>query len=151
MPILFALSNPTKNAECTAKQAYAWTNGRCIFASGSPFDPVTINGKTYEVSQLNNMFIFPGLGYGTWLAQAEHVTDKMILEASKALASCVDDDAIARRDIIPNVNDIRSISAKIAATVILAAVDEGVSTYEKEPIEQLIRRVRESMYEPHYL
>ena len=90
-PIIFPLSNPTIKSECTAAQAYEWTNGNLVFASGSPFDPVDIgDGKKYTVSQCNNMYIFPGLGLGASLCGAKKVTDRMLyLGAKGTINGCI--------------------------------------------------------------
>jgi malate dehydrogenase (oxaloacetate-decarboxylating)(NADP+) len=83
-PIIFPLSNPTSKSECSAAQAYKWTDGNLIFASGSPFDPVEMgDGRTYTVSQCNNMYIFPGLGLGASICGAKRVTDRMLYLAAK--------------------------------------------------------------------
>jgi malate dehydrogenase (oxaloacetate-decarboxylating)(NADP+) len=81
-PIVFPLSNPTSRAECSAEEAYEWTNGRCIFASGSPFKPVEFRSKTFRPSQCNNMFIFPGVGLGAILSGSKYVTDDMFYAAA---------------------------------------------------------------------
>lgn len=88
-PIIFPLSNPTSKSECTAAQAYEWTNGNLIFASGSPFEPVERgDGTNYTVSQCNNMYIFPGLGLGASLCGAKRVTDRMLYLAAKGTMNC---------------------------------------------------------------
>ena len=114
-PIIFPLSNPTSKAECTAENAYSWTGGRCIFASGSPFDPVTVSGKTFKPSQCNNMFIFPGVGLGVLLAKAKIVTDDMFYVAAKALATALTDSEREAGMCFPSVSRIRHISACVAS------------------------------------
>ena len=94
-PLILALSNPTSQAECTAEQAYTWTKGRAIFGSGSPFDPVEYDGKTYFPGQANNCYIFPGLGLGLIMSGAIRVRDDMLLAASEALAAQVTEENFA--------------------------------------------------------
>lgn len=89
-PIIFPLSNPTSKSECTAAQAYEWTDGNLIFASGSPFEPVQMSdGRSYTVSQCNNMYIFPGLGLGASLCGAKRVTDRMLYLGAKGTSIVV--------------------------------------------------------------
>ncbi|RHY13614.1 hypothetical protein DYB36_004499 [Aphanomyces astaci] len=116
MPIVFPLSNPTSVAECTAQQAYDWTDGRVVFASGSPFAPVTYNGHEYVVSQCNNMFIFPGVGLGAVVCGATRVTDRMLYVAAQALATCMTPEEIAKGQVFPSVKQIRKVSLKVRLT-----------------------------------
>jgi malate dehydrogenase (oxaloacetate-decarboxylating)(NADP+) len=148
-PIIMALSNPTSNAECTATQAYTLTKGRAIFASGSPFDPVEFEGKTYVTGQGNNMFIFPGLGFGAYLCQASQVSDAMIVAAAEVLSKYVTDEQIAAGNIYPHVSEVRKISALIAARVITVAKEEGFTSLELPT--DLLSWVESQMYVPHYV
>ena len=148
-PIIMALSNPTVKAECTAQQAYEWTEGNAIFASGSPFPECHINGKTLIPGQGNNMFIFPGLGFGAFLAKCTKVTDLMIVTASKTLSQFVSDERIKEGNIYPAIPDIREISAAIATNVIKTAKSEGVSQLDI-PDDQLLSWVKSKMYFPSY-
>ena len=151
-PILFPLSNPTTVAECTAKEAYEWTNGTCVFASGSPFDPVTYNGVTYDVSQCNNMFIFPGVGFAAILTQASRVTDRMLYAASKALADCVSEEERQRGQIFPSVRNIREVSLTVATAVAQNTLDEGIANYRPKIRRgaKLENYVESRMFSPSY-
>jgi malic enzyme len=147
-PIVFPLSNPTKNSECTAKDAYTLSEGRALFASGSPFDPVEFNGHTYFPGQGNNMYIFPGLGFGAWLCHAKVVTDEMITAASRTLANCTSSDDLAQGRMYPPISRIRDISAVIAARVIEMAFKQGVAQIPKP--EDALTFVRSNMWWPEY-
>jgi len=148
-PIVMALSNPTNNAECTAEQAYTWTKGTAIFASGSPFKPVNYEGKLLIPGQGNNMFIFPGLGFGSYLCRAKKVSDGMIIAAANVLAEYVSDERISQGDIYPSIKDIRAISSQIAARVMTVAKEEGLSDIELP--DNLVDWVSQVMYEPQYV
>ena len=127
-PIIFPLSNPTSSAECTAEQAYEWSNGTCVFASGSPFDPVERDGKMYYPTQCNNMFIFPGLGLGATLCGAKHVTDRMLYKTAVALASFLTEEELTEGKVFPRVNQIRSVSHDVACATIREAWDAGLTS-----------------------
>lgn len=147
-PIIFALSNPTSKSECTAEQAYRWTDGKAIFASGSPFDPVRMKGKIYVPGQGNNMFIFPGVGLGATLCQSKKVTDGMFYAAAKALADRVTEEELALRTVYPDLRKIREISANIATKVCEMAFDEGLAQIERP--DDIYSFVKSKMYEPDY-
>ncbi|KAG1346609.1 NADP-dependent malic enzyme [Cocos nucifera] len=126
-PLILALSNPTSQSECTAEEAYRWSKGRAIFASGSPFDPVEFNGKVFVPGQANNAYIFPGLGLGLVISGAIRVHDDMLLAASEALAQQVTQENLDKGLIYPPFSNIRRISAHIAANVAATAYELGLS------------------------
>lgn len=149
-PILFPLSNPTTSAECTAEQAFEWTEGRCIFASGSPFGPVSMKGKTYFTSQCNNMYVFPGLGLGASICGSKTITDKMLYVAAEALANFVSDEEHAQGKVFPSISKIRYVSHTLAVAVIKEAVRENLAT-KYVPSENLEDFVAKKMYDPVYV
>ncbi|EFN55561.1 hypothetical protein CHLNCDRAFT_35453 [Chlorella variabilis] len=132
-PLIFPLSNPTDKAEVTAENAYKWCGGKCVFASGSPFQPVHLDGTTYVPGQANNVFIFPGVGFGAVMAKASTVTDEMFVAASQALADCVTEEQLQAKQMYPNIKDLREVSAKVAAAVAQAAFEGGVSGLVNAP------------------
>jgi malate dehydrogenase (oxaloacetate-decarboxylating)(NADP+) len=147
-PIVFALSNPTSKAECTSDEAYRWTDGRAIFASGSPADPVEFADQLFVPSQANNVYIFPGLGLGVVASQASEVSDRMFLAAAQALAGTVSGDDLAKGSMFPPLKTIRDTSVVIAAAVVRVAVEEGLATV---PIPDDIEGwLAERMYQPVY-
>ncbi len=147
-PIIFALSNPTANSECTAQQAITWSQGRVIFASGSPFDPATYEGRRYVTGQGNNSYVFPGVGLGVVLCGARRVTDEMFFEAAKTLAQLVSEEDLAMGCIYPPLGRIREVSAHIAAAVAEVAYRRDLAT-EPRPAD-LFAYVRSKQYQPRY-
>lgn len=147
-PIVFSLSNPTSKSECTAEQAYGWTKGRAIFASGSPFDPVTLDGSTYVPGQGNNAYVFPGVGLGVIACDAARVTDEMFLEAARALAAEVSDEDLARGRVYPSLTRIREVSIAIATAVAEVAYRQGHARRRRP--DDLRGHVASFMYVPEY-
>ncbi len=148
-PIVFALSNPTSKSECTAEQAYRWSEGRAVFASGSPFDPVEYQGKRFVPGQGNNVYVFPGVGLGVIVSRARHVTDEMFFVASRILANEVSEDDIAMGRIFPPLESVREVSAAIAAGVAEVAFKQGLA--QETDGKRLTREaIRAAMFEPDY-
>lgn len=147
-PIVFALSNPTSKSECTAEQAYTWSGGRALYASGSPFDPVTLGGKKFVSRQGNNSYIFPGVGLGAIVSRATAVTDEMFMAAAQSLAHDVTDSDLAQGSLYPPLADIREVSAHIGAAVARVAYEKKLAR-EPAPAD-LSAFVKSRMYEPRY-
>jgi malate dehydrogenase (oxaloacetate-decarboxylating)(NADP+) len=147
-PIVFALSNPTSKSECTAEEAYRWSGGRAIFASGSPFPPCQLGDRLFVSGQGNNSYIFPGVGLGVVACRARLVTDRMFSAAARTLASLVLPSDLELGRIYPSLTRIREVSAHIGAAVAEVAYRDGLAGVARPP--DLLAMVKASMWEPVY-
>ncbi len=148
-PIVMALSNPTHKCECSPEAVWKATDGKGLVATGSPFPSMTWNGRTLQASQCNNLYIFPGIGLGSLVSRATRVTDAMILAGSKAISAFVTPEQEARGLLLPEMRDIREVSAKVAIAVGMAARESGLGRLVDD--ETLARIVHKAQWEPSYL
>ncbi len=148
-PVIFPMSNPTSKSEAKPADIVAWTEGRALIATGSPFDPVPYQGRTITIGQGNNVFIFPGVGLGTLLAQAREVTDGMFAVAAQRLADEVKASDLASGSLFPSAHEIRRVSARIAEAVVAEARDSGVG--RAIPDEDIPALVASAVWNPAYL
>ncbi|RMD39903.1 hypothetical protein DV735_g5222, partial [Chaetothyriales sp. CBS 134920] len=151
-PIIFPLSNPISKSECTFEEALEHTDGTCLFASGSPFHPVTYKGKEYHPGQGNNMYVFPGIGFGTIVCKAVQVTSDMIYASGEALPTTITEEEKGLSLLYPDITRIRDVSARVAVYVIRAAQKANVDrvhTLRALSDEKLEALVKDLMYDPH--
>ena len=139
-------SNPTSKAECTAEQAYTWSRGRAVFASGSPFGTVMVDGKEYRPGQGNNAYVFPGIGLGVLACRARRIPDELFLSAVEPLADMVTPDDLECGSLYPPLRDIRRISLAIAVKVVEAAYDLKLARARRP--RDLKKAIARFVYEP---
>jgi len=144
-PVILPMSNPTTLSEAIPADLLAWTGGRALIATGSPFSPVTYQGVTYQIGQANNALIFPGLGLGALLARAKRVTDHMITAAAQAVAGLTDATAPGT-PLLPPIDELRTTSAQVAFEVARAAAQDGVAGQTGITAGA----VRAAMWQPRY-
>lgn len=159
-PAIFAMSNPTMNAECTAADAFKHAGENIVFGSGSPFENVDLgNGKVGHVNQANNMYLFPGIGLGALLSGAHFISDGMLQAAAECLASYMTEDEIQRGILFPSIKSIRHITAEVGTAVVRAAVaeelaeghcDVGPKELAHMSKEETVKYVTQNMWYPHY-
>ncbi len=147
-PVIFPYSNPLSHSECTAEQAYTWSKGKAIFASGSPFATVTYNGKTFTPGQGNNVFIFPAMGLAIFATEAKRVTDDMFVVAAEAVAEQVTEDDFAKGLIYPHVDNILDVSYNVAIKIAEKIFESGLAGIEKP--KDINTFIKSKMYEPKY-
>ena len=145
-PIIFPLSSPAALAEATPADLIAWTNGRALIATGSPFPPVTHKGVTYVIGQVNNAMLYPGLGLGAIVSRARRISDGMFAAAANAVSSLV---AVHQpgASLLPHVDNLRSVSVDSCGGRCRSAVAEGMADVR---LDDIVQQVQDAMWQPEY-
>jgi malate dehydrogenase (oxaloacetate-decarboxylating) len=146
-PIILPLSNPTSHSEAKPADLIAWTEGRALVATGSPFPDVSYAGRNIPITQCNNSYLFPGVGLGVLAVGARRVTDEMFMAAARALADCAPARTNPNTALLPALEDIRQVSHRIAVAVAAKAQGEGVALRTADDLE---RAVEANWWEPRY-
>lgn len=150
-PLILALSNPTSQEECSAEDAYNYTNGKALFAAGVKFDNVIINKKTYYPTQANNLWIFPAIGMAVYATKSKKVTEKMFLVAAKALSELVSEERLEKEALFPDEKDIIIITSKVAAAVALFIFDNNFASVKRPDYDDhIIHLIEKTSYHPFY-
>jgi malate dehydrogenase (oxaloacetate-decarboxylating) len=147
-PVILVLSNPTASSEAVPADVLAWSGGRALVATGSPFPPVEVEGRQRVIAQANNVFVFPGVGLGAVVAHAREVTDGMFMAAASALAGMVTPERLAEGAVYPPLTDLRVISRRIAIAVAREARDQGLGRLAAD--EEIEAAVDATMWDPAY-
>ena len=146
---MLPLSNPTSKAECTPEQAFEWTDGRAIVATGSPFSNVVRDGREHVIGQANNVFLFPGVGLGAVVAEATEITEEMFHIASVTLAGLVSQARLDQGALYPHQSELRRVSFEIACAVVRYASEHNLGRrFDDEEVEA---KVRAAVWDPSYV
>jgi malate dehydrogenase (oxaloacetate-decarboxylating) len=148
LPIIFPLSNPSRQVEATPEQVISWTDGEVIIATGSPFEPVEYKGKTHKIVQCNNSYIFPGLGLGVVAANINRITDEMLMTASETLAAASPLANKGSGDLLPPLTEIAELSKKIAFNISKIAYEQGLALEISD--EMLLEKIERNFWQPEY-
>jgi malate dehydrogenase (oxaloacetate-decarboxylating)(NADP+) len=147
-PVIFPYSNPTSHSECTAEHAYTWSKGKAIFASGSPFAPVTFKGRVYRPGQGNNVYIFPAMGLAIFATEAKKVTDEMFITAAEAVAEQITEEDFADGLIYPLIDNILEVSHNVAIKIAEKIFESGLAAVKRP--KDIGAFIKSKMYEPKY-
>jgi malate dehydrogenase (oxaloacetate-decarboxylating) len=147
-PIVLPLSNPTRSAECIPAQVLSWTEGRALVGSGSPFPMATVGTDSYPITQVNNLYLFPGLGRGVVAVGASRVSDSMLSAAATAIGSIAPRDAATPLTLLPPLTQVGEVADAVALAVARQAVDEGLAAPLDD--EQIVETIEAHKWRPQY-
>jgi malate dehydrogenase (oxaloacetate-decarboxylating)(NADP+) len=147
-PVILALSNPTDHAECTAEQAYTWSNGKAIYAAGVQFPPVHLGGRTFLPGQANNFYVFPAIGMAVFATQAARVTDEMFIEGARAVADQVPSELLNQGLLFPLQSNILETEIQTAARIAKLVFDSGLARVDRPA--DMVAFIRRHVYKPGY-